>query len=631
MGSFSTPLSGLTAAQDQLQSVSNNLANIDTDGYKDQTLTFSDIFAQTGATNGSGDPIQTGSGVAVASTTSNYSDGSLNATGTSSNMALSGSGFFVTQGASGAQTYTRAGDFTTNNAGQLTTPSGDLVLGYPAVNGVVNTSGALQPLQVSSVTISAVASTTVGVTANLNSASAIANNDTVFTGGATTDATPLTPVITGAAAAADATLLTSGNVITITDSITGKTLTVTGGTPVASGGSGNALTATAATVGDLNSAIATAFGGTIAASDSTGKEVFTSTDGGLQVAETGTDLGALSTAVPTITITDTTTGKTLTVTGGANAAVAGSGTALTATAATVGDLNSAIASAFGTDGSNITASNSTGNEVISSTTDGLTVTQTGTALGTITGTETPSFTGSSAATSTVSVYDSLGTEHTLTVSYAKTAANTWAYNVSVPSSDITGGTGTSTIVGSGVLNFNTSGALTSISNAVPIAISGLSDGAANLTLSGPFGTASSRTITQTALASATSATSTDGLPSGTLSSYAVDTDGTIEGTFSGGKTLALGQVAVASFANNEGLVSVGNNEYQQTVASGGAVIGTAGTGGRGTITGGSVEGSNVNIATEFAKLIVAQQAYSANAKSITAFNSVSQATLAMIQ
>jgi flagellar hook protein FlgE len=540
MGSFSTPLSGLTAAQDQLQSVSNNLANIDTNGYKDQTLTFSDIFAQTGATNGAGDPIQTGSGVKVASTTSDYSDGNLNATGTSSNMALSGNGFFVTQSASGSQTYTRAGDFTTNNAGQLTTPGGALVLGYPAVNGVVNTSGALQPLQVSSVTSPAVASTTVDITANLNSATPIASSDTVYTAGAATDATPLT-------------------------------------------------------------------------------------------------------AGKSVTITDTTTGKTLTVTGGAaNVAVAGAGTAWTATAVTVADLNSAIAIAFGGDGSGISASDSTGKEVFSSTTNGLTVAQSGTDLGTIAETTTPSFTGSSAtgitlspsgasSTSTVSVYDSLGTAHALTVSYAKTAANTWAYSVTAPSSDITGGTGTSTVVGSGVLNFNTSGALASTSNVVPITLHGLSDGAADLTLSGPFGTAASPTITQTASASATSGNSTDGVPSGTLSSYTVGSDGTVEGTFSSGRTLALGQVAVASFANNEGLVSVGNNEYQQTVASGGAVIGTAGTGGRGTITGGSVEGSNVNIATEFAKLIVAQQAYSANAKSVTAFNQVSQATIAMLQ
>ena len=139
MGSFSTPLSGLTAAQGQLQSVSNNLANINTDGYKDQTLTFADVFSQTGVTNGSGDPLQTGSGVTISSTDSNFTEGSLNATGTSSNMALSGNGFFVTQSPSGLPDYTRAGDFTTNDAGQITTPSGELLLGYPAVNGVVNT------------------------------------------------------------------------------------------------------------------------------------------------------------------------------------------------------------------------------------------------------------------------------------------------------------------------------------------------------------------------------------------------------------------------------------------------------------------------------------------------------------
>jgi len=413
MGSFSTPLSGLLAAQDQLQSVSNNLANIDTDGYKDQTLTFSDVFSQTGVTNGSGDPLQTGVGVSVSSTDSNFTEGNLNPTGTASNMAVSGNGFFVTQGANGTPDYTRAGDFATNNNGQLTTPNGELLLGYPAIGGVVNTSAALQPLQVTSVVSPAGASTAVDITANLNSATAI---------------------------------------------------------------------------------------------------------------------------------------------------------------------------------------------------------------------------GGTAASSSLPFYDSLGTAHTLTVDYTKTAANTWTYNVTVPSADITGGTGTTTTVGSGTLNFDGSGVLTSTTGVTAISIPTLADGATSpLTLSGPFGTATNPTITQTALASATSATSTDGFPSGTLTSYAVQPDGTIEGVFSGGNSLALGQVAVASFANTQGLASTGNNNYQPTAASGSAVIGVAGTGGRGTVVGGTVEQSNVDIATEFAKLIVAQQAYSSNAKSVTTFNQVSQATLAMIQ
>jgi flagellar hook protein FlgE len=139
------------------------------------------------------------------------------------------------------------------------------------------------------------------------------------------------------------------------------------------------------------------------------------------------------------------------------------------------------------------------------------------------------------------------------------------------------------------------------------------------------------TITQTAADSATTATTQDGYASGTLNSYTVQSDGTIEGTFSSGKILALGQVAVASFANLQGLADTSQTNYQATTASGGAVVGVAGTGGRGTVVGGSVEQSNVDIATEFSKLIVAQQAYSANAKSITTFNQVSQTTIAMIQ
>jgi flagellar hook protein FlgE len=181
--------------------------------------------------------------------------------------------------------------------------------------------------------------------------------------------------------------------------------------------------------------------------------------------------------------------------------------------------------------------------------------------------------------------------------------------------------------------------LTSISPVVPINIPTLSDGAApNLALSGPFGTVAALTgavtnptITQTALDSATATATTDGFASGTLSSYAIQPDGTVEGTFSSGQTLALGQVAVAGFANNEGLTNVGNNSYQATTASGQAQVGAAGTGGRGTITGGSVELSNVNIATEFSRLIVAQQSYGSNAKSITTLQQLSQAALAMIQ
>ena len=413
MGSYAIPLSGLKAAQSALQTISNNLSNISTTAFKDENVQFSDLFAQASATNGAGDPMQTGMGVKTSATVSDFTDGSVSSTGIASNMALSGNGFFVVKNAAGTQNYTRAGDFTTNKDGYLTTSSGELVMGYPSVNGVANTSAPLQPIQVNPGTAPAVATTNIQVSANLNSDAAV---------------------------------------------------------------------------------------------------------------------------------------------------------------------------------------------------------------------------GDSGPVSTLAVYDSLGATHQLTVSYTKTAANQWSYQVSIPTGDVTaGGTGT-TVVGSGTLDFNTNGTLASQTIGAPINIPTFADGStANQALSGPFGTAANPSITQTASANSTSATNQDGYPSGTMLGYSIGSDGTIEGTFSSGKTLALGQVAVATFANNQGLSAIGNNDFQATVASGNAVLGTAGTGGRGTITGSAVEQSNVDVATEFSKLIVAQQAYSASAKAVTTFHEVEQATMQMLQ
>jgi len=104
----------------------------------------------------------------------------------------------------------------------------------------------------------------------------------------------------------------------------------------------------------------------------------------------------------------------------------------------------------------------------------------------------------------------------------------------------------------------------------------------------------------------------------------------VEGQFSNNQTMALGQVAVAGFANPQGLSQMGNNDLQATFASGSAVIGQAGAGGNGSITGGAIEESNVNLSTEFANMIVAQQGYEANAKVLTTMDQVSQATIQLI-
>jgi flagellar hook protein FlgE len=217
----------------------------------------------------------------------------------------------------------------------------------------------------------------------------------------------------------------------------------------------------------------------------------------------------------------------------------------------------------------------------------------------------------------------------MTVNYTKTGTNQWSYTIDVPTADTGAAT---TQVASGNLTFDSSGNLTAPAAAPTFTIPSFVDGAAtmNLTwnLKNSDGTSS---VTQTALDSSNGSATQNGQKSGTLTEIAVSSDGTVNGTYSNGQINVLGQVAVASFTNNQGLLRIGNNEYQATAGSGVAGIGTAGTGGRGTITGDSVESSNVDVAAEFAKMIVAQQAYSANAKTVTTFDQVSQATIAMVQ
>ncbi len=173
MSAFSIPLSGLAATSSSLNVIANNLANLNTDGYKDETLSFGSVFSGLQGTSGNGDPIQIGNGVQTDSTVSNFSDGSVNSTGIPSNMALQGNGFFVVQG-NGTTEYTRNGNFTVNAQGQLTSSSGQLVMGFPAINGVVQTSSVLAPITVTdSSDFPANATTNFQMTTNLDSITAV--------------------------------------------------------------------------------------------------------------------------------------------------------------------------------------------------------------------------------------------------------------------------------------------------------------------------------------------------------------------------------------------------------------------------------------------------------------------------
>lgn len=409
MPNFSIPLSGLNASNTALATISNNLANLNTTGYKDTTVNFQDMFYQLLGSNGAGDQLQIGAGTGVASINTNFTGGSVQNTGVDTDVAITGNGFFVVENGSNTY-YTRAGDFTRDSSGYLVTADGYQVMGYPATNGVVNTNGGLSPIQLQDGMINPPNPTsTFSIQSNLS---------------------------------ADA----------------------------------------------------------------------------------------------------------------------------------------AVGSAYNTN---------------------------------------------------ITIYDSLGTAHVLSIAFTRTAAG-WDYNATLPSSEITGGTGVNTTVNSGSLTFSSTGTLTS-TTPIAFSITNLADGASTLPLSWKLADSSGNgLITQVSGANSTGSTIQDGYGSGTLKDFSISTDGTIMGAFTNG-TKILGQIALANFANLEGLTKQGDSNFAATISSGSAVIGAPGTGSLGTFTGSALELSNVDMSTEFSSLIIAERGFQANAKSVTTFDQIAQDTINLIR
>lgn len=145
MPSFFVPLSGLEADANALAVTSNNLANLSTIGYKAQRPLFQDLFYQQVGTSGDGNPEQVGVGTSIQAIDSQFTQGSIQSSGIPTDVAIQGNGFFVLDN-NGERVYTRAGDFSISAVGNLLTKGGAAVLGYPAVNGVVNPNATPGPL-----------------------------------------------------------------------------------------------------------------------------------------------------------------------------------------------------------------------------------------------------------------------------------------------------------------------------------------------------------------------------------------------------------------------------------------------------------------------------------------------------
>jgi flagellar hook protein FlgE len=239
----------------------------------------------------------------------------------------------------------------------------------------------------------------------------------------------------------------------------------------------------------------------------------------------------------------------------------------------------------------------------------------------------------------IQVVDSLGVTHTLTVTFTKTAANAWSYDIGIPAQDLTGGkAGSQTSLATGSLAFDSGGVLTSPAPPPPVTngvvnvktTTALTSGAAALNINWQFfGANNSPLITQFAQASASLGTSQDGVQPAQVTGVTLQNGGTLVASYSNGKQLNLAQVALASVVNPDSLIAAANNKYTIGSATVAPSVGVAGTGDRGNVVGGSLESSNVDMATEFTNLIVFQRGYQANSKVITSIDQMEQALLAI--
>jgi flagellar hook protein FlgE len=231
----------------------------------------------------------------------------------------------------------------------------------------------------------------------------------------------------------------------------------------------------------------------------------------------------------------------------------------------------------------------------------------------------------------VDVYDTQGGQQPITFSFVKTAANTWAYEASYAgaSTNLT----SANPIAEGTMSFNADGTLANVNGASPASgtvsmtipwktsTSGLSPQTISVNL-GTVGTSSG--MTQDDIASTFNGATVDGSAYGTATGVTVGKDGTVTAQFSNGLSQAVYKIPIATFTNEDGLGQVSGNAYVATQNSGAANVNLADTGPAGGIQSNSLEGSTVDLATEFTNLITTQRAYSASAQIITTANQMLQ-------
>ena len=248
--------------------------------------------------------------------------------------------------------------------------------------------------------------------------------------------------------------------------------------------------------------------------------------------------------------------------------------------------------------------------------------------------------------SDINVYDSLGTVHTVTLNWVQNAANDWTVSVNAPSltpsalgsAEVTFGAASGNSVPEGTIGqiANVTGTVTAAGYTAgqPAALNFVANfGSGPQTISLNMGTYGlTNGVTQYAGSTySLGGLTQNGVPPGSFSSVVTQADGSVVVNYNNGQSRTIAQIPITTFNAPDKLQSQNGQAFTATLLSGTPNAEVANTNGAGTIVTSSVEGSNVDIATEFSQLIVAQQAYSANAKMITAANQLLQTTIDMKQ
>ena len=672
MRSMFSGVSGLKGHQTRMDVVGNNIANVNTTGFKASRVTFADMISQnlSGAaapdgTLGGVNPKQIGLGMSVASTDLIYTNGSVQQTGKNTDVAISrGNGLFVVS--KGDQKYyTRNGAFEFDAQGNLTIPSTGLyVQGYMANGGEVTPSGEnTTKIQIpAGKSMEAKSTISASYTKNLNATTPgydVANILVKYADGTSGTTNSYTPTETGklvltmstgrkiyldsaapaqtVGSAATGTLYSS-TISNVTASTTGhvdanlqldennssspKKITI-GGTEY--GTTANPIVRTGTTSLDSGTY---AFGDAYNISGKiTGVVSSPPSDVKLTLDANNTIKpgSVVTVTVPkptsfTYKVGDTYTGQlkitSLTPQAGATVTTADGNSAVLATAMTTPITSAAAPYAHTGDPADGTITAITrestyeyGGKKVSTISLN---TKTGTSIGGLIGKEyNRNDTFYPSVTTLVTVYDSLGAEHSVPVVFTKSANNKWTMSLgtggdtySITEKD---GTTTNVTLTKSDLNFDSTGAYL--------------NGSASLNLTYGNGAAAQQVsmnlaaVTQYAGTSTVSATS-DGNAAGTLSSVSIDSSGVITGTYTNGVRQKEAQIAMAQFNNPSGLTKMGGNLYQESNNSGTRTISGASDIGS-ELTTSALEMSNVDIADQFSDMIITQRGFQSNSKIIT--------------